>query len=245
MNHRVTFKGWYVTIEAEKRKTKQRGDFMNTQKTGEFIKNLRKENNMTQLELAKKLNCTDKAVSRWETGKGLPDADTLLSLSDVFVVSINEILLGERFNLQVNHSEYPAVAESVPIVEEIISTADETIVEILKEKEEIVKAKRSDIIVVIACCLQAINLFVMPRVYPSDNLLIYGSMASFVLVGLIKSKSKWVYPLVNVACLLLWLPTTGSDHHVYVSFAIIYGTLSAGVIGAIEVVRYIIKKIKQ
>ncbi len=218
---------------------------MNTQKTGEFIKNLRKENNMTQLELAKKLNCTDKAVSRWETGKGLPDADTLLSLSDVFGVSINEILLGERFNFPSANNEPSNIAEKTPIIEEIISTADETIVEILKDKEEFAKAKRSDILVVIACCLQAINLFVMPRVYPSDYLLIYGSMASFVLVGFIKSKSKWVYPLVNVVSLLLWLLTTGSDHHVYVSFAIIYGTLSAGVMGIIEFVRYIIKKIKR
>ena len=218
---------------------------MNPQKTGEFIKLLRKENNMTQLELSQKLNCTDKAVSRWETGKGLPDADTLLALSDVFSVSINEILLGERYVLAKSDDSGLAVAENDPKIEEIISNADETIVEILKDKEEIAKAKRSDILVVIACCFQAINLFVMPRFYPSDNLLIYGSMASFVLVGFIKSKSKWVYPLINVASLLLWLPTTGSDHGFYKQLAIIYGVLSAGAIGIIELVRYIIKKIKQ
>ena len=78
---------------------------MNTQKTGEFIKALRKERNMTQLELSQKLNCTDKAVSRWETGKGLPDADTLLALSNLFGISINEILLGERFNLPSTDNE--------------------------------------------------------------------------------------------------------------------------------------------
>ena len=218
---------------------------MNTQKTGEFIKALRKERNMTQLELSQKLNCTDKAVSRWETGKGLPDADTLLALSNLFGVSINEILLGERYNFPSANNEPSNIAEKTPIIEEIISTADETIVEILKDKEEIAKAKRSDILVVIACCLQAINLFVMPRVYPSDYLLIYGSMASFVLVGFIKSKSKWVYPLVNVVSLLLWLLTTGSDHGFYKSLAIIYGVLSAGTIGVIEILRYIIKKIKR
>lgn len=218
---------------------------MDTQKTGGFIKLLRKENDMTQLELAQKLNCTDKAVSRWETGKGLPDADTLLALSNLFGISINEILLGERFNLPSADDEYHAVAENTPIIEEIISTADETIVELLKDKEEIAKAKRSDILVVIVCCLQAINLLVMPRVYPSDYLLIYGSMASFVLVGFIKSKSKWVYPLINVASLLLWLLTAGSDHGFYKQLAIIYGVLSAGSIGVIEILRYVIKKIKQ
>ena len=95
---------------------------MNTQKTGEFIKLLRKENNMTQLELSQKLNCTDKAVSRWETGKGLPDADTLLSLSDVFGVSINEILLGERYNLVSADNNQSDIAEKTPTIEEIIST---------------------------------------------------------------------------------------------------------------------------
>ena len=42
--------------------------FMDKQKTGEFIRSLRKENDITQLELAQKLSCTDKAISRWETG---------------------------------------------------------------------------------------------------------------------------------------------------------------------------------
>lgn len=251
MNHRVTFKRRYDTIEVEKRKTKQRGDFMNTQKTGEFIKNLRKENNMTQLELAKKLNCTDKAVSRWETGKGLPDADTLLSLSDVFGVSINEILLGERFNLQINHSEYPAVAESVPIVEEIISTADETIVEILKEKEEnIGRTNRSAIMVIASCCIQVLIFFVIPQhiimeIKPNAEpivFVIYASLMNFIFAGLIKDKNKWIVPLFIVVCLLSGVVT---GDHVSVALAPIFGGVCIGIMGAVAGIRYIIKKIKQ
>lgn len=224
---------------------------MNSQKTGEFIKLLRKENNLTQLELSQKLNCTDKAISRWETGKGLPDADMLLSLSDFFGVSINEILLGEKFVLPQVGDKDIDVAEKTQTIEEIISSTDETIVDILKDKEKVIRRNRGDMLVVIACCLQAINLIVLPPVIVplikgADNLIIYGSIVSFVLVGLIRSKSKWVYPLVNVACILFWMLINGGDDaDFYFDIAFYYGVLSVGAIGIIELMRYIIKKIKQ
>ncbi len=251
MNHRVTFKRRHDTIEVEKRKTKQRGDFMNTQKTGEFIKNLRKENNMTQLELAKKLNCTDKAVSRWETGKGLPDADTLLALSDVFSVSINEILLGERYNLSCSDNEYPDMAENAPIIEEIISNVDETIVDILKDKEEnIGRTIRSAVMVIVSCCIQVLIFFVIPQhiimgINPYAEpivFVIYASLVNFVFAGLIKDKTKWIVPLFTVVCLLSGVVT---GDHASVGLAPVFGVACAGVMGIIEFVRYIIKKIKQ
>lgn len=69
---------------------------MNQEKIGFFIKKLRNEKKMTQAELAKKLNVTDRAVSKWERGKGLPDISLLEDLSEIFNVSILEILKGER-----------------------------------------------------------------------------------------------------------------------------------------------------
>lgn len=66
------------------------------EKIGLFIKNLRNELNMTQATLARKLNVTDRAVSKWERGKGLPDISLLEDLSSIFNVSILEILKGER-----------------------------------------------------------------------------------------------------------------------------------------------------
>lgn len=63
---------------------------------GAFITTLRKEKNMTQKQLAAHLGVTDKAVSRWETGKGLPDANSMLALSELFCITINELLHGER-----------------------------------------------------------------------------------------------------------------------------------------------------
>ncbi len=68
---------------------------MNLTKTGDFIKRKRKELGLTQKELAQILNCTDKAVSRWETGKGFPDVSMLEELSKALGVTVNELILGE------------------------------------------------------------------------------------------------------------------------------------------------------
>ena len=69
---------------------------MYIKQTGGIIQELRKERKMTQQDLAKELNVTDKAISRWETGRGLPDADSMLALSAFFGVTINERLRGRR-----------------------------------------------------------------------------------------------------------------------------------------------------
>ena len=69
---------------------------MNQEKTGKFIANLRKEKNMTQQELAEKINVTDRAISHWENGRRLPDISLLKELGDVFNVTIDEIINGER-----------------------------------------------------------------------------------------------------------------------------------------------------
>ncbi len=69
---------------------------MDAKLTGGFIAALRKEKGLTQEELAQKLNVTNKAVSRWETGSGFPDVDSMLALSEFFGVSVNELLNGGR-----------------------------------------------------------------------------------------------------------------------------------------------------
>ena len=69
---------------------------MNAQKCGKFIAELRKEQNLTQKDLSDKLNVSDKAISRWETGKGFPDVDSLQALSKFFYITINELLAGEK-----------------------------------------------------------------------------------------------------------------------------------------------------
>lgn len=71
---------------------------MNQDKISKFIKNLREEGNMTQEELADKIPISRQAISKWERGISIPDAQTLIRLSEIFKVSINEILSGEKIN---------------------------------------------------------------------------------------------------------------------------------------------------
>ena len=73
---------------------------MDQVKIGKFISKRRKEQNLTQMQLAEKLDITDRAVSKWETGRSLPDASIMQALCDILKISVNDILNGE--GIQVN-----------------------------------------------------------------------------------------------------------------------------------------------
>ena len=68
---------------------------MDQVKIGKFIADCRKKTNLTQMQLAEKLNITDRAISKWETGKSLPDSSIMLALCDVLSISVNDLLCGE------------------------------------------------------------------------------------------------------------------------------------------------------
>ena len=69
---------------------------MDAKKFGTFIAAMRKENNMTQMDLARKLQVTDKAVSKWERGLGFPDINTIEPLADALGLSVLEVMRSER-----------------------------------------------------------------------------------------------------------------------------------------------------
>ena len=75
---------------------------MNQIKIGKFIAECRKKINLTQMQLAEKLNITDRAISKWETGKCLPDVSIMPELCKELNITLNELLSGEREN---NNSE--------------------------------------------------------------------------------------------------------------------------------------------
>ena len=64
-------------------------------KIGKFIAECRKKNNLTQIQLAEKLNITDRAISKWENGKTMPDSSIMLDLCNELKISVNELLSGE------------------------------------------------------------------------------------------------------------------------------------------------------
>jgi transcriptional regulator with XRE-family HTH domain len=64
-------------------------------KIGKFVAERRKDVNLTQAQLAEKLNITDRAVSKWERGKSMPDSSVMLELCDILKITVNDLLNGE------------------------------------------------------------------------------------------------------------------------------------------------------
>ena len=72
---------------------------MDQGKIGKFIGTVRKQRGLTQEQLGEKIGVTNKTISRWETGKYMPDIDKLQELSAVLDITVNELLAGERIEM--------------------------------------------------------------------------------------------------------------------------------------------------
>ncbi|MBO5926441.1 MAG: helix-turn-helix transcriptional regulator [Clostridia bacterium] len=92
---------------------------MDQVKIGKFIAELRKNNNLTQMQLAEKLNITDRAISKWENGKALPDTAIMLELCKIFNITVNDLLHGEVIDMD-NYKEQ----------------SEQLLTELVKQKEE-------------------------------------------------------------------------------------------------------------
>ncbi len=92
---------------------------MNQAKIGRFIAECRKKNNLTQMQLGEKLNITDRAVSKWETGKAMPDSSIMLHLCEILKISVNDLLCGEIVTMN-NYNE----------------NSEKILLEMVKQKEE-------------------------------------------------------------------------------------------------------------
>lgn len=93
---------------------------MDLKKTGAFIAELRRQKNMTQKELAGKLNVTDKAVSKWERGIGYPEVTTIPLLADLLDVSASEIILGERTDTVQSQDDFPGAEAADAILSDTV-----------------------------------------------------------------------------------------------------------------------------
>lgn len=80
---------------------------MDQNKTGKFIAQMRKEQGLTQEQLADKLFISNKTISKWETGKGLPEVSLMLPLCEILGINVNELLSGEKIPIE----EYKEKAE--------------------------------------------------------------------------------------------------------------------------------------
>ncbi len=131
---------------------------MDVVKIGTFIKAQRTELNMTQKDLAEKIGCTDKAISRWETGKGMPDSSFLVPLADSLGITVNELLTGEK----------------IP-EETFTQKSDDNLVEAVQKTETAIKKGKTVkifLIVAVIFCVFSIS-FLIKTVIDKQNTVTY------------------------------------------------------------------------
>ena len=139
---------------------------------GKFIAELRKEHGFTQEQLGDKIGVTNKTISRWETGTYLPPVDVLLTMSELFGVSINEILSGKRLSKE----------EYIEAAEENLKQAIKATSFSLKEKTEYFKKKwlKEHIAMMVLWGICIIGFFIAGIIL-SKPLLVSGAVMLLVL----------------------------------------------------------------
>lgn len=136
-------------------------------KIGAFLKELRKEKELTQEQLAEKLNVSSRTVSRWETGSNMPDIGMLVEIADFYDVSIPEIMIGERKSKTMNQE-----------------TRDTAVALAEYSRNEVKTGKQK----VIGILMSAFGIFIIVSalsIFPSDSSWggIYSVLGSFFLVA--------------------------------------------------------------
>lgn len=90
-----------------------RRNFMNQQKIGALLRELRKEKGLTQEKFAEIMSVSNRTVSRWENGNNMPDLDILISISDYYEIDLRELLDGERKSGNMNQEMEETVLKAV------------------------------------------------------------------------------------------------------------------------------------
>ncbi|MBQ8183981.1 MAG: helix-turn-helix domain-containing protein [Clostridia bacterium] len=218
---------------------------MDVVKIGAFIKSQRTELKLTQKELAKRIGCTDKAVSRWETGKGLPDMSFLMPLSKELDVSINEILIGEKI---AKDSENLQEAD---VVAEIVGKTEENIINVIEQSQK--KLKHQSRISVSLCVLsglQMIIFFVVPNIIPNNyepfEMMLFLSVLVSVFVGLCRNKFKWLFPFaISSVFFLINLFFRTDEGFLGFILSLYFAAGSLLIIAVCSLISYIYRKLKK
>ena len=121
---------------------------MNQEKIGSFIAQCRKEKNLTQMQLAEKLNMSNKSISKWETGRGMPDVSIMIELCGILGITVNELLSGEYLKKE----DYEV-------------KANENIIYIAKESEKNKKRAKKTIIIFSILIITFILFIIVRYIY--------------------------------------------------------------------------------
>lgn len=140
---------------------------MDMVKMGSFLAELRKEHNLTQTELGEKLGVSNKTVSRWETGTYMPPVEMLAELSDIYGLTINELISGRTLNAE----EYKKMAESN--IKETLQASTFT----LKDRQEFWKKRwyRKNILTFILCGVLWLGVVLSMKFLDVDTMVISGT----------------------------------------------------------------------
>ena len=140
-------------------------------KTGKFIAFLRKEKGFTQVSLANRLGISDKTVSKWERGAGLPDVSLMLPLCEILEISVNELLTGEKLT----DADYKEKAEVT-----IMSLVQEN----KENKKRMLQSVICGIITIIAVCsLVVIASYIEMPVAVRIVLIIFAAITAAAGIG--------------------------------------------------------------
>lgn len=146
---------------------------MDSQKIGAFLRELRKEKNLTQEQLAEILGVSGRTVSRWETGSNMPDLSIMIELADYYDIDIKELLNGER------KSEMDK-----ELKETLKTVADYTDI----QKQEAVKASSYGFIIVFMVSAVAI---VAQLIMYVDMKMVIGETAAILVGGIVVRAGAW------------------------------------------------------
>lgn len=144
---------------------------MNQIKIGQFIAEKRKENGFTQMQLAESLGITDRAISKWERGKAMPDYSIILDLCAKLKINVNDLLSGE-----------------VVAMENYNKEMENNLLEMIKQKEENDKRLLTLewVIAILACIVLFVPVFVAAYLPLENTLRIVIAFSGFIpgLIGL-------------------------------------------------------------
>lgn len=133
-------------------------------KTGRFISQMRREKNLTQRQLAESLGITDKTVSKWETGRGLPEVSLMMPLCELLDISVNELLSGEK------------IAEK-----DYRRRSEEVIMDLMREKEENKRKVILSVVTVLNTLLASLTIILITEFVDMET----WTQALLIVIGLV------------------------------------------------------------
>ena len=206
---------------------------MDQEKIGSFLAENRKAKGFTQIEFAEKLGVSNKSVSRWETGKNMPDVSLFLPICDALDISVNELLIGERIATQEN------------------KRADEIFVETIQASNK--KLKSAQILVYIfAVLVNALFMIGVPlTATPSDAMAVplaalLGGAVSALLLSCLNIKPMRLFLFIPISVIELLVGSIlycGALYDYGLPYTTILAFIQLTIILLTIIIRTIIRKI--